>query len=100
MPGSSLHLRQDFERIVALVLVSLLAYAVFLILSPFLGAIAWAIVLAVAVWPGYVALREGLGDRPHLAALIVTLALGAALIAPLAMLVGSLTDNVRDVAAI
>ncbi|MBI5504423.1 MAG: AI-2E family transporter [Deltaproteobacteria bacterium] len=100
MSGSPQRLREDFERIVALVLVSLLAFAVFLILSPFLGAIAWAAVLAVTVRPGYVALREALGNRPRLAALAVSLALGAALIAPLAVLVGSLTDNVRDVADI
>lgn len=98
--GSTERLREDFERIVALVLVSLLAFAVFLIVSPFLGAIAWAAVLAVAVRPGYVSLREALGNRPRLAAVLVSLGLAAALVAPLAVLIGSLSENVRDVADI
>lgn len=100
MAGSPERLREDFERTVALVLVSLLALAVFLILSPFLGAIVWAVVLAVAVRPGYTRLREALGGRSRLAATVVTLALAAALIAPLAVLVASLGENVRDVTAI
>ena len=100
MAGSTERLREDFERTVALVLVSLLALAVFLILSPFLGAIVWAIVLAVAVRPAYVTLREAFGGRPRLAATVITLALAAALIGPLAVLVASLGDNVRDVTTI
>lgn len=100
MSESSDRLRGDFERLVALAFVSLIAAAVFLLLSPFLGAMAWAAVLAVSVHPGYVRLSKALGDRPRLAATMISLGLTAAFIAPLALMVASLSSNVHDVADI
>jgi len=100
MSQSTDRLRGDFERIVALALVTLLVVAVFLLLRPFLGAIVWAAVLAVAVRPAYLRLRATLGGRERLAAVLVCLALTAALIAPLAVLGVSLADNVDAVAKI
>lgn len=100
MSDPSDRLRGDFERIVALGSLSLLTLAVFVLLWPFIGAIAWAGVMAVSVRPGYLALRDGLGGREKLAAFLISLALSAALIAPIVLLVGSLADNVRDVTRI
>ncbi len=86
MPDPSDRLRGDFERIVALSFLFLLFLAVLALLWPFIGAIAWAGVMAVSVRPGYLALRNALGGRASLAAMLISLALGAALIAPVVLL--------------
>jgi predicted PurR-regulated permease PerM len=90
--------RTDFERVTALLAVAVLSLSTFYVLRPFLGALLWAVVMAVAVWPLYLPLAERAGARA--AAALVSLVLAAALIAPMVVLGVSLADNVRDVADI
>ena len=100
METSPRRLPDDFERIAALVgLIGLLGCLLWLIL-PFLGAIVWAVLLTVSLWPAYVALARVLGERRRLAAALISLTLVMALLAPMMLLGISLADNVRDVAAI
>ncbi len=58
----------------------LLAYAV---VRPFLAPIAWALILAYVTWPLVVRLRQVLGGRNTLAALVMTILLTAAFVLPL-----------------
>ncbi|MFQ5684028.1 MAG: AI-2E family transporter [Candidatus Binatia bacterium] len=54
------------------VLLFVILYLAFLILSPFLQAITWAAILAIVVYPAYAFLLKVLRGRATLAALIVT----------------------------
>ena len=56
------------ERIARLVALALLTIACLQIILPFLGALTWAAIIAITVWPAFVWLSGRLGSRPVLAA--------------------------------
>ena len=60
-----------FEQYARTAAIALLVIGCFLVLQPFLGAILFAGILCFSTWPVYVALRERLGGRGWLAALVV-----------------------------
>jgi predicted PurR-regulated permease PerM len=74
------------ERAIGLALLALLIWLVLLIVQPFAGALIWAIVLAVALWPVFARLRTAFGGRRGLAALLVTLVLLAVMVVPIVRL--------------
>ncbi len=53
-------------------LLAFLLYWSFVLVRPFIPILAWSMVLAVALYPPYDWLSARLGDRPKLAAVIVT----------------------------
>ena len=67
-----------------------LATACLLILRPFLPLTAWGIVIAIAVYPGFVKVKNLLGGRNGLAATVCTLLLLAVLIVPVVLLTAAL----------
>jgi predicted PurR-regulated permease PerM len=81
------------RALVGLLLVGLVVLA-FRIVQPFLAAIAWALILCYVTWPAYVRLRSAVGNRHNVAALLMTLLLGASLVVPLAWLVLMLEGEV------
>lgn len=56
---------------------------VWIVLSPFFTAIAWACILAYVSWPAYVWLLNKLGGKNTLAALIMTIAMATVVITPI-----------------
>jgi predicted PurR-regulated permease PerM len=86
------------EVVVRVGLLLLLAFWCFSIAKPFLVPIVWGMVIAVAVHRGYAKLRQVLGDRDGLAALLISVALLLVLIVPLAMLSRELVDDVAGIA--
>ena len=68
------------------------------ILSPFLAAIAWALVLAVAFQGPWGCLRRRLPNSPNLAAGLLTLAIGLLVLLPAAILLGTVAGQVNQVA--
>ena len=60
-----------------------LAAAVYVVLSPFMAAVAWAAILAYISWPGYIRLRRRLGERRNVAALCMTVLVAVVLIVPI-----------------
>lgn len=76
-------------------LITLLAAACFVILRPFLPLLIWGIIVAVAVYPGYRKLRDLLGGRGGVAAVVCTILLLALLIVPVALLTGTLIEGVQ-----
>jgi predicted PurR-regulated permease PerM len=80
-------------------LVILLATACFLILRPFLLLIAWGIIIAIAIYPGYRRLQLALGGRTIVTTFLVTLVLLAVLIFPVVLLGRTLVDAVQTMAA-
>ena len=81
----------DITRIVLIVLViGLLIVGSFLTLLPFLGALIWAITIAVATWPLLMFVQQKAGGRRSIAVIVMTLLILAAFVAPLAVAVNTL----------
>src|SRR5262245_1347956 len=70
MQDSHPKLEQHLGQILLLVLL----IGCLLVLRPFVSALLWAIVLCFSTWPVYHRLLKLVGDRPTLAALLMTLA--------------------------
>ena len=70
-----------------------LCYQVF---APFLHLTVWAIILAVACYPLHRAIAQRLGGRQGLTATLIVVVGAAVLIAPTAVLMGSLGDSVQQ----
>jgi predicted PurR-regulated permease PerM len=60
-----------------------LVASVYVVLSPFFAAMAWAAILAYITWPVFIWLRRHLGERRNIAALLMTLLVAVLLIVPL-----------------
>jgi predicted PurR-regulated permease PerM len=70
----------------------------FWITRPFIVAVLWGAILAVAVHPGYRRLCHWLGGREGLAAAILSLLALLLLIGPLSMMTTALVGNIADLA--
>jgi len=88
--------RQVVEYAFALLALAVLVALTFRVLAPFLGALAWAAILAVPMWPVAERLTLALGGRRRLAALL----LGFGLFVGLALPVFYLSGSVREAAPI
>jgi predicted PurR-regulated permease PerM len=75
-----------------IVVLTLLCYRIF---SPFLVLMAWAVILAVTLYPLHLALAARLGGRQGWAATLITLLGIALIVAPSAVLVSSMGDSVQ-----
>jgi predicted PurR-regulated permease PerM len=89
------YLNRAIEVSIHVGLFVLLAVACFRILHPFLPPIAWGIVLAIAVYPGYQKLERLLSGRGTLAAVLCTVILLTGLIVPIALLTGTLVEGIQ-----
>jgi len=79
------------------VVLVLLVVGCFLVLMPFISAMLWAAVLTFSTWPLYQRLVNAMRGRSALAALLMTLALAAIVVAPFAIVGSSLASNVAAV---
>ncbi len=79
---NQIQVRRALEVTIHVGLTLLLAAACLLILRPFLPLVAWGIVIAIAVFPAYRKLRDLLGGRGTLSAVLFTLIFLAKLIIP------------------
>jgi predicted PurR-regulated permease PerM len=75
-----------YRRSVLVLSAAILGFAVWLVLAPFWGALAWSIVLAVLLAPLQDRLLERLGNRPSLAAALLTVLTPLVVILPLFLL--------------
>lgn len=71
----------------------------FWVLSPFLAALAWAGILAYVTWPLHVRLCRRLPGRDNLAALLMTLGVGATLLLPMVWVLFTLVGDVAAASA-
>lgn len=86
-----------FEQYARVAAVALLLIGCFLILQPFLGAIIFAGVLCFSTWPVYIRLRDRLGGRSWLAAIIIVTVLIIAIALPVALAAQSLVVHSAEV---
>ncbi len=92
------HVSRALEVSVNVGLFILLAAACFLVLRPFLPLVAWGIIIAIAVYPGYRRIQSLMGGRKTLAAVVCTILLFALLILPVIFLTGSLVEGFQSLA--
>lgn len=91
--------RGRYDTILGYAALTAVIIGCFLVLRPFLSAIAWAAVLAFAAWPIYRRLEELLRGRKTLAALLMTLLAVMVLLAPFYVVWQSLGDNFEALSA-
>src|SRR5215475_13190144 len=83
------YLSRAVEVSIHLGLLAFLTAACLVILRPFVPLIAWGIVIAIAAYPAYKKLRNLVGGRGTLAAVLCCLCFLAVLIVPVALLAGT-----------
>ena len=76
-----------------ILVLAMLCYKVF---APFLTLMVWALILAVAIYPLHQRLARRLGGKQGLAATMIALAGAVLIVAPTAVLMGSLADSVQQ----
>jgi len=74
-----------FEQYARIAAAALLVIGCFLVLRPFLGAILFAGVICFSTWPAFIRLRDRLGGRSWLAAMILVLVMIVLLAVPVAL---------------
>ncbi len=80
------------DRTITLAVLAILVVGVFLVLQPFLSAIVWAAILAATTWPMFHWLDNRFGN-PTVAAMLVTLAILLAVVAPFVIVGATLAEN-------
>jgi predicted PurR-regulated permease PerM len=86
------------ERILRLVSLAILVIACGQVVFPFVGALTWAAIIAVTVWPAFLWLTARLGDRPVVAASLCVVVLNVLLVLPFAALASTLGQAVPQLA--
>ena len=89
----------EIQLAVRLALLALLIYWSFVVLQPFVPILAWSVVLAVALYPLFSWLSGMLGNRPKLAATLLTLVNFGIVIGPATWLGLGAVEGIRDFAA-
>lgn len=89
----------EIQLAVRLALLALLVYWSFVVIRPFVPILAWSVVLAVALYPVFGWLSRLLGDRPKLAATILTVINLGIVIGPATWLGLGAVDGLRSFAA-
>ena len=82
--------KYTIDAAIRLALLLILGYWCFLIISPFVVILLWAVIIAVAVYPLFAKLKAALGGRNKLAATVYTLVALAILITPTFMVSNSI----------
>jgi predicted PurR-regulated permease PerM len=88
------------ERTIAGLSLSLVLVGCLVTLWPFATPLIWAIIVAYSTWPLFTRMERALGGRTALAAILMALATAAVLVAPLALLLLTLSDNVANLVAL
>ena len=93
-----LYTRKVMEAAIRIGIVALLLLWSFVIFRPFLGPVVWGIIIAIACYNGYGALKGLLGGRDGLAATVFTLLALVILITPTVILSESLLASAQGLA--
>ena len=87
---------QFYPRVFALAVAGLLAFALFRIVQPFIGAILWGLLLAFLLFPVNERLRRALGGRRGAAAIVLTLAVILLLVGPATLLAVAFANQASE----
>jgi predicted PurR-regulated permease PerM len=93
-------MQRDLVRtLLEILVIAALVMTSFWILSPFIAAIVWAMMIVVSTWPIFVGLEARLGGRRGLAVAMMTLAILLVLFVPLSLAIGALVENADSAVA-
>src|SRR5271163_5027183 len=98
-PHNKEHIRRALEVSIHVGLVVLLTSACLIILRPFLPLVAWGIVIAIAVYPAYRWLRNILGGRGKLAAVLFAVLFLVVLLVPVTLLTETVIESIQTLTA-
>ena len=84
------------DLVIKLIIIGLFAYFSLALLAPFAVVTIWAVVLAVALYPAFAALRMRLGGRGGLAATLITLLGLIVVLGPLGAAAIGVTDSTAE----
>lgn len=90
--------QKALEATIRVGIVALLVVWCYQIVRPFINAILWAIIIAVAVFPVYRRLRSICGERPKVAAAVMTVSLLLLLVLPVVVLISLFADDLQVLA--
>lgn len=88
-------MNEFYQRSFLIFAAAILGFAVWQVLTPFWGALAWSICLAVLLAPLHARLTQRCGDRPALSAALLTLLTPLVIFAPLALIGGRFISEAR-----
>lgn len=92
MPAS----KSSVEQKLGWIVLAALLVGCLMVLLPFLTSLLWAAVLCFATWPVYRRLLVMVGNRPTLAALIMSMAMILIILLPFFVVGASLADNIKE----
>jgi predicted PurR-regulated permease PerM len=87
-----MHAPSRIDRTITLVVLAVLVAGVYLVLQPFLSAIAWAAILVATTWPVFHWMVSRAG-RPVIAATMMTLLILTVVVAPFVIVGSTLAEN-------
>jgi predicted PurR-regulated permease PerM len=91
-------IREDRNATIAaafgLLFILILCLASFVIVRPFLAALLWGLILAIATWPVFAWCRRRVGGHNTVAAALMTLLLALVLLGPVALVGTTMSDSV------
>lgn len=91
---------QNYFSLINILFSCLILLAAYVVLQPFLLAILWAAVIAIATWPLHVRVRTRLGGRDTLAAACSTLAVALTLAVPMIVLLVYAAEDVHSLVTV
>ncbi len=87
------------KQIVSIVFTCLILAGAFAVLQPFLLAIIWAAIIAIASWPLYLWIETRCGGRRATASVLTTALICVLLVGPMVLLVVFITEDIVSVAS-
>ncbi|WP_295448293.1 AI-2E family transporter [uncultured Thiodictyon sp.] len=94
-PADRQFMDRAIETFIRIVLIAILAAWCFDIVRPFIVPSVWGLIIAIGLHPIHGRLHAVLGDRPALAAILLSLVAFATLIVPAVLLSGSVVDGIH-----
>ena len=86
------------KQIVSILFTCLILAGAFFVLRPFLLAIIWAAIIAIASWPLYVRIESGCGGRRKIASALTTALICLLLVGPMVLLIVFVMQDIVTVA--
>ncbi len=87
--------RRMMDVAISIGIIFILVSWCYLILTPFILPVIWAVIIAVAIYPVYLKLKTALGNRAGLSAAIIVLSGIAIIIVPTIMMSGSVIESIQ-----
>lgn len=87
-------IEKRIEQIAGIAAVAFLVIGCFVVVRPFISAVAWAAILCYSTWPVYSWIERKLSGKHNLAATLMTLLIATVVVLPFVVVGFSLADNV------